>query len=313
MYVPDENLLGPLHSGFLRIGKATLEWERTVLLAALMGGMENILENCIRYSWQRQQFGKSILNFFAIKEKIARIWVYLCAARRMTYFVARKKDFEPNVSLPMESSILKVFASEVSEEVASDAVQIYGGMGYMREVSVSRFYRDVKLGTIGGGTSEIQRSIISASYGGYEPYRKIIQSELIEDKIKETPIGELMRSLGVLIQTVGENPERKKRQVFEFGFADLLTLTTILKLSLWDLTRTNGHYETNDKERDFNILIYYLTARYIRGIAYLKELNEDGVSKLLKAFGKLNAPEKEIEESIEYLKSGILDNITFGK
>ncbi|EMP07422.1 acyl-CoA dehydrogenase, C-terminal domain protein [Leptospira interrogans serovar Pyrogenes str. 200701872] len=128
----------------------------------------------------------------------------------MTYFVARKKDFEPNVSLPMESSILKVFASEVSEEVASDAVQIYGGMGYMREVSVSRFYRDVKLGTIGGGTSEIQRSIISASYGGYEPYRKIIQSELIEDKIKETPIGELMRSLGVLIQTVGENPERKK-------------------------------------------------------------------------------------------------------
>ncbi|EMM93321.1 acyl-CoA dehydrogenase, C-terminal domain protein [Leptospira interrogans serovar Zanoni str. LT2156] len=231
----------------------------------------------------------------------------------MTYFVARKKDFEPNVSLPMESSILKVFASEVSEEVASDAVQIYGGMGYMREVSVSRFYRDVKLGTIGGGTSEIQRSIISASYGGYEPYRKIIQSEPIEDKIKETPIGELMRSLDVLIQTVGENPERKKRQVFEFGFADLLTLTTILKLSLWDLTRTNGHYETNDKERDFNILIYYLTARYIRGIAYLKELNEDGVSKLLKAFGKLNAPEKEIEESIEYLKSGILDNITFGK
>ncbi|MGE9018278.1 acyl-CoA dehydrogenase family protein [Leptospira interrogans] len=313
MYVPDENLLGPLHSGFLRIGKATLEWERTVLLAALMGGMENILENCIRYSWQRQQFGKSILNFFAIKEKIARIWVYLCAARRMTYFVARKKDFEPNVSLPMESSILKVFASEVSEEVASDAVQIYGGMGYMREVSVSRFYRDVKLGTIGGGTSEIQRSIISASYGGYEPYRKIIQSEPIEDKIKETPIGELMRSLDVLIQTVGENPERKKRQVFEFGFADLLTLTTILKLSLWDLTRTNGHYETNDKERDFNILIYSLTARYIRGIAYLKELNEDGVSKLLKAFGKLNAPEKEIEESIEYLKSGILDNITFGK
>nr|OBZ97749.1 Acyl-CoA dehydrogenase, C-terminal domain protein [Leptospira interrogans serovar Copenhageni/Icterohaemorrhagiae] len=93
MYVPDENLLGPLHSGFLRIGKATLEWERTVLLAALMGGMENILENCIRYSWQRQQFGKSILNFFAIKEKIARIWVYLCAARRMTYFVARKKRF----------------------------------------------------------------------------------------------------------------------------------------------------------------------------------------------------------------------------
>lgn len=152
MYVPDENLLGPLHSGFLRIGKATLEWERTVFLAALMGGMENVLESCIRYSWQRQQFGKPILSFFAIKEKIARIWIYLCAARRMTYFVACKKDTEPNVSLPMESSILKVFASEVSEEVASDSVQIYGGMGYMREVPVSRFYRNVKLGTIGGRT-----------------------------------------------------------------------------------------------------------------------------------------------------------------
>ncbi|EMK03796.1 MULTISPECIES: acyl-CoA dehydrogenase family protein [Leptospira] len=320
MYVPDENLLGPLHSGFLRIGKATLEWERTVLLAALMGGMENVLESCIRYSWQRQQFGKPILSFFAIKEKIARIWVYLCAARRMTYFVARKKDTEPNVSLPMESSILKVFASEVSEEVASDSVQIYGGMGYMREVPVSRFYRDVKLGTIGGGTSEVQRSIISASYGGYEPYQKTIQSaatgevrNFFGEKTKDTPIGELIQSLDVLIQTVGENPERKKRQAFEFGFADLLTLTMILKLSLWDLTKIDGHYKTNDKERDFNILIYYLTARYIRGIVYLKELDEDGVNKLLKAFGKLNAPEKEIEESIEYLKAGILDNVSFGK
>lgn len=87
----------------------------------------------------------------------------------------------------------------------------------------------------------------------------------------------------------------------------------ILKLSLWDLTKIDGRYKTNDKERDFNILIYYLTARYIRGIVYLKELDEDGVNKLLKAFGKLNAPEKEIEESIEYLKAGILDNVSFGK
>lgn len=311
MHVPDENLLGPLHSGFLRIGKATLEWERTVLLAALMGGMENILENCIRYSWQRQQFGKPILNFFAIKEKIARIWVYLCAARRMTYFVARKKDSEPNVSLPMESSILKVFASEVSEEVASDAVQIHGGMGYMREVPVSRFYRDVKLGTIGGGTSEIQRSIISASYGGYESYQKIIQSmsteevrNFFEEKMKDNPIGKLIQSLDILIQTVGENSERKKRQAFEFGFADLLTLATILKLSLWDLTKNDEHYTINDKKRDFNILVYYLTARYIRGIAYLKELNERETKELLLAFGNLNPPEKEIEESIEYLKTG---------
>ncbi|MCG6166423.1 acyl-CoA dehydrogenase family protein [Leptospira sanjuanensis] len=313
MFIPDENLLGPLNSGFLRIGKATLEWERTVLLASLMGGLENAVESCIHYAWQRQQFGKPILSFFAMKEKIARIWAYLCASRRTLYFVARKKDAEPNVSLPMESSILKVFASEVSEEVASDAVQIHGGMGYMREVHVSRLYRDVKLGTIGGGTSEVQRSIISASYGGYDKFKNIIESAASEEvrnhseqKIQRTPIGNLMRCLDVLIQNVGDNPERKKRQALEFGFADLLTLTTILKLSIWDLTQNSNHYKTSDKERDLDILAYYLTARYIRGIAYLKELDEAAVTDLIQAFGNLNPPEKQIEDCIEFLKEGIL-------
>lgn len=313
MFIPDENLLGPLNSGFLRIGKATLEWERTVLLAALMGGMENAVESCIQYAWQRHQFGKPILSFFAMKEKIARVWAYLCASRRTLYFVARKKDNEPDVSLPMESSILKLFASEVSEEIASDAVQIHGGMGYMREVHVSRLFRDVKLGTIGGGTSEVQRSIISASYGGYDKFRNIIESaasdeirNVTEQKIKGTAIGDLVRCLDSLVRSVGENPERKKRQALEFGFADLLTTTTILKLSVWDLMTDSNHYKTSDKERDLNILAYYLTARYIRGIAYLKELDENGVNELLRAFGNLNAPEKEIESCIEFLKEGIL-------
>ncbi|MGJ4753246.1 acyl-CoA dehydrogenase family protein [Leptospira kmetyi] len=315
MFIPDENLLGPLNSGFLRIGKATLEWERTVLLAALMGGMENAVESCIQYAWQRHQFGKPILSFFAMKEKIARVWAYLCASRRTLYFVARKKDNEPDVSLPMESSILKLFASEVSEEIASDAVQIHGGMGYMREVHVSRLFRDVKLGTIGGGTSEVQRSIISASYGGYDKFRNIIESaasdeirNVTEQKIKGTAIGDLVRCLDSLVRSVGENPERKKRQALEFGFADLLTTTTILKLSVWDLMADSNHYKTSDKERDLNILAYYLTARYIRGIAYLKELDENGVNELLRAFGNLNAPEKEIESCIEFLKEGILGN-----
>ncbi|RHX91984.1 acyl-CoA dehydrogenase family protein [Leptospira stimsonii] len=313
MFVPEENLLGPLNSGFLRIGKATLEWERTVLLAALMGGMEYSIESCLQYAWNRHQFGKPILSFFAMKEKIARTWVYLCAARRVIYFVARKKDAEPDVSLPMESSIVKVYASEVSEEVASDAVQIFGGMGYMREVPVSRLYRDVKLGTIGGGTSEVQRSIISASYGGYDKFKNIIESAVSEEtriasekKIKDNPVAKLITKLEKLIRTVGENPERKKRQPFEFGFADLLTLTTILKLSVWDLLEDSNHYKVSDKERDIQILAYYLTARYIRGIGYLKELDEQGVNEFLKAFGDLTVPEKEVENCIEFLKEGIL-------
>ncbi|XDD50408.1 acyl-CoA dehydrogenase family protein [Leptospira sp. WS92.C1] len=313
MFVPDENLLGPLNSGFLRIGKATLEWERTVLIAALMGGMENAVESCLQYAWNRHQFGKPILSFFAIKEKIARTWVYLCAARRLIYFVARKKDSEPKVSLPMESSIVKLYASEVSEEIASDAVQIFGGMGYMREVPVSRLFRDVKLGTIGGGTSEVQRSIISASYGGFDKFKNIIESSVSEEirnetdkKTKETPVTELVSSLEKLIQAVGEHPGRKKRQSTEFGFADLLTLTTILKLSVWDLIENSNHYKTEDKERDIHILAYYLTARYIRGIVYLKDLDADGVSRFLRAFGNLSVPEKEIENCIEFLKEGIL-------
>lgn len=313
MFVPEENLLGPLNSGFLRIGKATLEWERTVLLAALMGGMESAVESCIQYAWTRQQFNKPILSFFAIKEKIARTWAYLCASRRVLYFVSGKKDSEPDVSLPMESSILKLFASEVAEEIASDAVQVFGGMGYMREVPVSRFYRDVKLGTIGGGTSEVQRSIVSSTYGGYDKFRKSLESsvseetrKLAEEKTQGNAVYELIDSLENLIRSVGDNPERRKRQSLEFGFADLLAVTATLKLSLWDLAEETGGYEKKDKERDIRILAYYLSTRYLRGIAYLKELDGEGVEKFLHAFGNLSVPETEIEDCIEFLKEGIL-------
>ncbi|TGK28168.1 acyl-CoA dehydrogenase [Leptospira gomenensis] len=313
MFVPDENLLGPLNSGFLRIGKATLEWERTVLLAALMGGMESAVESCIQYAWTRQQFGKPVLSFFAIKEKIARTWAYLCASRRILYFVSRKKDNEPNVSLPMESSLLKLFASEVAEEIASDAVQIFGGMGYMREVPVSRFYRDVKLGTIGGGTSEVQRNIVSSTYGGYDKFLKSLESavpketrKLADEKTGVNTVSELIDSLENLIRSVGDNPERRKKQSLEFGFADLLTVTVTLKLSLWDLTEQSGNYAKKDKERDIKILAYYIVARYLRGIVYLKELDKGAVLKILNAFGNLSVPETEIEDCIEFLKEGIL-------
>ncbi len=157
--VPEENLLGQEGSGFVQVGMTILEWERSCLLAAGVGGMEACLETCIKYAKERRQFNRPIAEFQAIQHKLADMKVSLEAAKLLVYKVAWMKD--NRIPAMMEASIAKLFVSEFGMRAAEEAVQIHGGYGYMKEYPVERGFRDAKLGTIGGGTSEIQRTIIS--------------------------------------------------------------------------------------------------------------------------------------------------------
>lgn len=157
--VPAENLLGQEGFGFINVGKSTLEWERSCLLAAGVGGMARTLDVTIQYAKERKQFGKPIAKFQAVQHMLADMKVRIEAARLALYRVGWKKELDQPAML--EASLAKLFISENGLRSADEAVQIHGGYGYMREYEVEAGYRDAKLGTIGAGTSEVQRMIIS--------------------------------------------------------------------------------------------------------------------------------------------------------
>ena len=157
--VPAENLLGHEGVGFIEVGKTILEWERSCLLAAGVGGMEAAIGLCAQYAKDRYQFERPIAEFQAVQSKLADMRMIHAAARRIMYKVAWMKMIDKPAMI--EASIAKLFISELGLKFADHAVQIHGGYGYMREFPVERGYRDAKLGTLGGGTSEIQKNIIS--------------------------------------------------------------------------------------------------------------------------------------------------------
>ncbi len=161
MEVPEENLISKENSGFLRVGKATLEWERTVLVASGVGFMQYMLSEAVNYAKARKQFGEPIARFQAIQDKIARARMKIDASRLLVYSSASKKD--QGIPAPIESSIAKLYATEAAIELGYDMGQIFGGYCFIHEYPVERAYRDARLGTLGGGTSEIMRSIIAAN------------------------------------------------------------------------------------------------------------------------------------------------------
>jgi len=157
--IPAGNLLGQEGYGFV-MALGTVEWDRSALLAPGVGGARRALRECTRYSTERSQFGRPISRFQAIGHKLADMRIYVEAARMLLYRVAWKKDQGQPLN-HMEAAVAKLYVGEQGVVSASDAVQIFGGYGLMEEYPVSRFFRDCKLATIGGGTSEIQKMIIS--------------------------------------------------------------------------------------------------------------------------------------------------------
>lgn len=156
--VPAENLLGNEGEGFIQAMKI-LEGGRISIAALSVGLAQGCLDACLKYSKERKQFGKTLSEFQATQFKLSKMATDIEAARLMTYRAAVMKDEgKPNTK---EAAMAKLFASEIAERAASEAVQIFGGYGYIKEYPVEKFYRDVKLLTIGEGTSEIQRIVIA--------------------------------------------------------------------------------------------------------------------------------------------------------
>src|SRR5438552_5738537 len=157
-FVPDENRLGEEGMGFVN-AMEILDGGRISIAALAVGIAQGAYESALRYSGERQQFGKPIREFQAIQFKLADMATQIDAARLMMYRAAWMKD--KGKCTTKESSMAKLYASEVSVRVCEEAVQIHGGYGYTKDYPAEKFWRDSKLCTIGEGTSEIQRIIIA--------------------------------------------------------------------------------------------------------------------------------------------------------
>jgi hypothetical protein len=157
-HIPAQNLLGQEGNGFVDTLRV-LDRGRIGISAFSVGIAQASLEASIKYAGGRRQFGHPIADFQAVQFKIADMATRIEAARLLTWRAAALRDSGREHTA--ESSMAKLFASEVAVEAALEAVQIHGGYGYIKEYPVERYLRDSKLGTIGEGTSEVQRLVIA--------------------------------------------------------------------------------------------------------------------------------------------------------
>ena len=156
--IPAENLLGREGEGFIDAMRV-LDGGRISIAALGLGMATGAYQCALRYSRQRKQFGHPISDFQAIQWKLADMATEIDAARLLTMRAAWLKDHHRKTTL--ESSMAKLYTSEVAVRAANEAVQIHGGYGFIKDYPAEKFYRDVKLCTIGEGTSEIQRMVIA--------------------------------------------------------------------------------------------------------------------------------------------------------
>jgi hypothetical protein len=156
--VPAENLMGNEGEGFKQ-AMTILDGGRISIAALSVGIAQGALEHSIKYAKQRKQFGKPLAEFQAIQFKLADMATDVEAARLLTYRAAKLKD--EGKDFKFAASMAKYFASEIATEATNEAVQIHGGYGFIKEFPVEKLYRDVKLMTIGEGTSEVQKMVMA--------------------------------------------------------------------------------------------------------------------------------------------------------
>jgi alkylation response protein AidB-like acyl-CoA dehydrogenase len=156
--LPPEQLIGKLNDGFVASLKV-LDGGRISIAALSIGMAQGAYDAALKYSKLRKQFGRPISEFQAIQHKLVDMAVDIDAARLLNYRAAWMLDRGMRVT--RESAMAKLFASEAAVRIAGEAVQIHGGYGFIKDYPVEKFYRDVKLCTIGEGTSEIQRLVIA--------------------------------------------------------------------------------------------------------------------------------------------------------
>ncbi|HEX4039083.1 MAG TPA: acyl-CoA dehydrogenase family protein, partial [Acidobacteriaceae bacterium] len=175
--VPAENLLGAEGEGFVN-SLQILDGGRISIASLGLGMAQGAYECSVRYAKERKQFGKPIADFQAIQFKLADMATQIEAARLLTYRAAWLADRaiaegagDDHSRITRESSMAKLYAGEVAVRVANEAVQIHGGYGFIKDYPAEKYYRDVKLCTIGEGTSEIQRMVIGREILKVHPSR----------------------------------------------------------------------------------------------------------------------------------------------
>ncbi|HLL73246.1 MAG TPA: acyl-CoA dehydrogenase [Pyrinomonadaceae bacterium] len=156
--ISDEHRLGPEGLGFIQ-AMQILDGGRISIAALAVGIAQGAYESALKYSKERQQFGKPISEFQAIQFKLSDMATQIDAARLLMYRAAYLKDKGKKVT--KESAMAKLYASEISVKVCEEAIQIHGGYGYTKDYPPEKYWRDSKLCTIGEGTSEIQRMVIA--------------------------------------------------------------------------------------------------------------------------------------------------------
>jgi hypothetical protein len=166
--IPAANLLGAEGEGFIDAMRV-LDGGRISIAALALGIGRGALDAALKYVKERRQFGKAIAEFQGIQWKLADMATELDAARLLTLRAAVMKDAGRKVT--RESSMAKLFSSEVAARICDEAVQLFGGYGFIKDYPAEKFYRDVKLCTIGEGTSEIQRMIIAREILNVYPSR----------------------------------------------------------------------------------------------------------------------------------------------
>lgn len=156
--VPKENVIGEIGKGY-KIAIETLNEGRIGIAAQMLGLAEGALQAAVQYAKQREQFGKPISQFQGVQFQIADMAIRIEAAKLMVYNAARLKD--AGLSFVKEAAMAKRFASEVAEFVASTALEVFGGYGFVKEFPVEKFYRDAKIGKIYEGTTNMQLQTIA--------------------------------------------------------------------------------------------------------------------------------------------------------
>jgi citronellyl-CoA dehydrogenase len=160
--IPRRYVLGGENEGFYSI-MTNFQGERLVGAITTVAGMERMVEDAIRYGNEREAFGKPLIKFQVWRHKFVEHLTAIEAAKRLTYHAVAL--FDAKEDPVKEISMAKLFAGDLAQKVAYDCQQFFGGMGYIEETPIARAWRDIRLITIGGGTSEIMKEIISKLYG----------------------------------------------------------------------------------------------------------------------------------------------------
>jgi acyl-CoA dehydrogenase len=162
VFVPEENLLGEENKGFYLI-MANFQWERLLMALGAVGSMQGVLDRTIEYALERHAFGRPIGKHQAIRHRIAAMAVRLETSRALTYNALRL--YHCGEDAVKEVTMAKLLTQRGAFEQADDALQIFGGAGYMKEYGIERACRDTRLGPIGGGTDEIMKEILGKQLG----------------------------------------------------------------------------------------------------------------------------------------------------